>query len=570
MGSIETAKVGQQGGATIKVREQIMWNRLISVVEEQAITLVRTAFCTSVREAGDLSAGVFDAQGRMVAQAVTGTPGHVNSMAEAVGHFCERFPVDTLSPGDVLLTNDPWMGTGHLHDITVVTPVFRSPRGAVADSAPTLIGYFASTAHVVDIGGRGFGPDAREVYEEGICFPPMRLFRAGELNRDLIDILRANVREQDQVVGDFFSLAACNDTGRRRLMGMMDEFGLDDIEGLAAFIFENSERATRERIAALPRGSHTYTMTVDGYDQPVDLVVTVGADGDTMRADYTGTSGPSAFGINVPLTYTKAYTCYALKCAIAPAIPNNWASLRPFEISAPAGCILNAPRPHAVAVRHVLGHLLPDVTLGALQALVPDLVPAEGASALWNLQMKFEGVHPETRNMRHEMLVFNSGGTGARPSSDGLSATAFPSGVQTMSVEVTESIGPIVVWRKELRPDSGGAGRWRGGLGQRIEIGAKDGFVFSLNAMFDRVVYPARGQQGGAAGAAGTVSLDDGTTLRPKGTQRIPEGRRLVLELPGGGGYGDAATRPAASVQRDIAHGYLSRDKAAQDYPHVF
>jgi len=593
MDSIEPGQLGQQNPqaqSTIRVREQIMWNRLISVVEEQAITLIRTAFSTSVREAGDLSAGVFDAQGRMVAQAVTGTPGHVNSMAESVGHFYERFPVETLSPGDVLLTNDPWMGTGHLHDITVVTPVFRSPRGAkigaatdatsngtkaasigaATDNTPVLIGYFAATAHVVDIGGRGFGPDAREVYEEGICFPPMRLFRAGVLNLDLIDILRANVREQDQVVGDFHSLAACNDIGRKRLMSMMDEFGLDNIESLAAYIFENSERATRERIAALPRGAHTYTMTVDGYDKPVDLVVTVHADGDTMRADYTGTSGPSAFGINVPLTYTKAYTCYALKCAIAPAIPNNWASLRPFEISAPVGCILNAPRPHAVAVRHVLGHLLPDVTLGALQALVPDLVPAEGASALWNLQMRFEGVRPETRHLRHEMLVFNSGGTGARPASDGLSATAFPSGVQTMSVEVTESIGPIVIWRKELRPDSGGAGRWRGGLGQRIEIGASDGFVFSLNAMFDRVVYPARGTQGGASGAPGKVGLDDGTVLRAKGTQAIPEGRRLVLELPGGGGYGNAAARPAALVQRDIDHGYLSRDKAAQDYPHLF
>lgn len=548
--------------ATIHVREQIMWNRLISVVEEQAVTLIRTAFCTSVREAGDLSAGVFDAQGRMIAQAVTGTPGHVNSMAESVGHFLARFGPDQLAPGDVLVTNDPWLGTGHLHDITTVTPVFRG------EGHP--IGFFAATAHVVDIGGRGFGPDAGEVYEEGLCIPPMKLFRRGELNADLIAILQSNVREQDQVIGDFHSLAACNETGRKRLTAMMDEFGLDDLAELANFIFEHSERATRERIAALPRGQHRYAMTVDGYERPVELAVTLEARDDAMLADFAGTSGPSAYGINVPLTYTKAYACYALKCTIAPDIPNNWASLRPFEIIAPQDCILNAPRPLPVSVRHVIGHLIPDVVLGALQDLCPGIVPAEGASALWNLQMKFQGARDDNRETRSELLVFNSGGTGARPASDGLSATAFPSGVHTMSVEVTESIGPIVIWRKELRPDSGGAGKWRGGLGQNIEIGAREGFQFSLNAMFDRVAFPARGHRGGSNGAAGKVQLDDGTALRAKGRQAIPEGRRLVLELPGGGGYGHAEERPAEQVERDVAYGYLSPDQAEHDYPGVF
>ncbi|OZI49078.1 hydantoinase B/oxoprolinase family protein [Bordetella genomosp. 5] len=550
---------------TIRVREQIMWNRLIAVVEEQAVTLIRTAFCTSVREAGDLSAGVFDAQGRMIAQAVTGTPGHVNSMAESVGHFVRKFG-DRLEPGDVLVTNDPWMGTGHLHDITMVTPVFRATGGG----APRLIAYFASTAHVVDIGGRGFGPDAGEVYEEGICIPLMKFYKAGVLNEDLIDILRTNVREQDQVIGDFHSLVACNDTGRRRLEAMMDEFGLADLQELAGFIFDHSERATRERIAALDAERESYEMRVDGYEQPIDLRVSVQAREGTLYADFTGTSGPSRYGINVPLTYTKAYACYALKCAIAPDIPNNWASLLPFEISAPEGCILNAPRPAPVAVRHVLGHLIPDVVLGALQRFRPDLIPAEGASALWNLQMRFQGARDDNRQSRHEMLIFNTGGTGARPASDGLSATAFPSGVHTMSAEVTESIGPIVVWRKELRPDSGGAGRWRGGLGQRIEIGAHEGYEFSLNAMFDRVAFPARGHRGGGSGAAGKVGMDDGTVMKAKGTQHIGAGRRLVLDLPGGGGYGAPGERPAELVRRDVDYGYLSEDQARRDYPHAF
>lgn len=548
--------------SSIQVHDQIMWNRLISVVEEQAITLVRTAFCTSVREAGDLSAGIFDAEGRMMAQAVTGTPGHVNSMAESVGHFVAKFG-DSLAPGDVLVTNDPWMGTGHLHDITVVTPVFRPD----STGFERRIGFFASTAHVVDIGGRGFGPDAATVYEEGICLPLMKFYKAGELNEDLIDLLRSNVREQDQVIGDFHSLVACNETGQRRLHDMCDEFGLENLEALAAFIFEHSERATRQRIEALPAGVHTYAMTVDGYESPVDLHVAVHAEDGTLYADYAGTSGVSAYGINVPLTYTKAYSCYALKCAIAPEIPNNWASLLPFVVTAPEGSILNAPRPCAVAVRHVIGHLLPDVVLGALQAYRPDTIPAEGASALWNLQMRFHGTRADNALESHEMLLFNAGGMGARPALDGLSATAFPSGVQTMSVEVTESIGPVIVWRKELRPDSGGAGTWRGGLGQRIEIGAREGYAFSLSAMFDRVQNPARGHGGGLSGAGGTVGMNDGTAMRAKGRQAIPEDKRLVLNLPGGGGFGNPEGRDPALVKRDLEDGYITLEQARKDYP---
>jgi N-methylhydantoinase B len=551
--------------AAIEINQQVMWNRLISVVEEQAVTLIRTAFCTSVREAGDLSAGVFDSQGRMIAQAVTGTPGHVNSMADSVGHFVAKFGNGDLEPGDVLVTNDPWLATGHLHDITAVTPVFRDAAGR-----PRLIGYFAATAHVVDIGGRGFGPDAVEVYEEGICIPLMKLYKKGQLNADLIEILRSNVREQDQVVGDFFSLAACNDTGRKRLDAMLDEFGIDELDSLANFIFAHSERATRERIAALAQGEHTYRMTVDGYEAPIQLAVAVKTRDGDLLADFTGTSGPSRFGINVPITYTRAYACYALKCAIAPDIPNNWASLKPFQVTAPEDCILNAQRPAPVAVRHVLGHLIPDVVLGALQPLCPGIIPAEGASALWNLQMRFSGITDATRDRRTEMLLFNTGGTGARPALDGLNATAFPSGVHTMSVEVTESTGPIVVWRKELRQDSGGAGQWRGGLGQTIEIGAHEGFQFSVNAMFDRVAYPARGHNGAGNGAAGKVGLDDGTQLRAKGTQSIPPMRRLMLELPGGGGNGAPAERSTAMVQDDVADGYLSPEQAMLEYPHAF
>ena len=536
---------------------QIMWNRLIAVVEEQATTLIRTAFSTSVREAGDLSAGLFDAHGRMIAQAVTGTPGHVNAMAESVSHFMREIGPDDIFEDDVYITNDPWMGTGHLHDITVVSPSFRAGQ---------LIGFFACTAHVVDIGGRGFGPDASEVYEEGLLIPIMKFATRGEVSKDLIGMVRANVREPVQVVGDMYSLAACNVAGDRRLHTMMTEFAIADLAGLSDFIIDTSRAATHAAIASVPDGSYANQMTVDGYDAPVLMAVTLDVAGDRIKADFAGTSGMSPFGVNVPEVYTRAYACYGLKCAIAPEVPNNTGSLEPFEITAPDGCILAARRPAPVSVRHVLGHLIPDVVFGALHQAMPATVPAEGSSALWNVQISGRPCDPDSGLPSAEVLTFNSGGTGARPNFDGLSATAFPSGVSTMSVEATEHVGPVTIWRKELRAGSGGAGTTRGGFGQIIEIEPRAGYDFYFNAMFDRVDHPARGREGGGAGEAGRVALADGTKLRSKGRQLIKFGQRLRLSLPGGGGYGDPANRAPALVAADLAAGLISPQDAKADY----
>ena len=541
---------------------QIMWNRLIAVVEEQATTLIRTAFSTSVREAGDLSAGLFDRHGRMIAQAVTGTPGHVNAMAESVTHFAREIGAQNIFDGDVFITNDPWMGTGHLHDFTVVSPVFRKGLH---------IGYFACTAHVVDVGGRGFGPDGNEVFEEGLLIPIMKFAERGEVSADLVRIVRANVREPDQVVGDIYSLAACNEAGDRRLQSMMDEFSINDLDGLSDFVIETSRKATRKAISAVPDGSFSHTMQVDGYDDPVLMAVRLDIKGDRLRADFDGTSGMSRFGVNVPEVYTRAYACYGLKCAIAPMVPNNTGSLDPFEITAPEGCILAARRPAPVSVRHVLGHLVPDVVLGALHQALPGKVPAEGASALWNIQISARASDPDSDLPSHEILMFNSGGTGARPGVDGLSATAFPSGVSTMSVEATEHVGPITVWRKDLREGSGGAGTRRGGLGQTIEIEPRAGYDIYFNAMFDRVENPARGRQGGGNGAAGKVELATGQKpstkkLRSKGRQLVKNGQRLKLSLPGGGGYGSPEKRKPEDIAEDLRAGFISLHQAKTDY----
>ncbi|MFO1088127.1 MAG: hydantoinase B/oxoprolinase family protein [Hyphomicrobiales bacterium] len=539
-----------------KVAAQVMWNRLISVVEEQAQALVRTAFSTSVREAGDLSAGVYNDKGEMLAQAVTGTPGHVNAMADAVAHFIRRIGRQNMFEGDVYITNDPWEGTGHLHDITVVTPSFHNGR---------LIGFFACTAHIVDIGGRGFGADANSVYEEGLYIPIMKLAERGVVDRTLIAIVRGNVREPDQLVGDIYALATCNEVGHRRLIDMMVEFGLEDLSGISRFILENSRKATLDRINALKPGTAEGHMRIDGYDRPIDLKVKISIEKDRILCDWDGTSGPDKKGINVPLVYTKAYTCYALKCAIAPEIPNNAASLAPFEIVAPQNTIVNALHPAPVALRHVIGHMVPDTVYDALDKLLPNLVPAEGAGCLCNFQVS---LRPRTDapapagTVRAEVLTFNSGGSGARPTLDGMNATAFPSGVMTMPVEATEQVGPVIIWRKELRPDSGGAGKQRGGLGQYMEVGAREGHEFDIQAMFDRVRHPARGRRGGLAGAPTTIAQDDGTAMKGKGKQFVPHGRKVMMAFPGGAGYGAPAERDPARVRRDLALGYITPDYA--------
>lgn len=548
-----------------QIQSQIMWNRLISVVEEQAQTLLRTAFSTTVREAGDLSAGVFDTKGRMLAQAITGTPGHVNSMAIGVKHFLHKYPINTMCEGDVFITNDPWLTCGHLHDLTVVTPVFQngSPVGA-----------FASTAHVVDIGGRGFGPDGRAVFEEGLYIPIMPLVRGGSINQDLLELIRWNVREPLQVEGDILSLIACNQEGARRLLAMMEEFKLSNLDTLSKIILNRSREATLENIRNIPYGTYHNSLTMDGYDEPITLNATMTIEHEGIHVDFSGSSPVSQYGINVVLNYTIAYTTFGVKCAVAKDVPNNAGSLSAITVSAPEGSILNAPRPCPVATRHVIGHMLPDTVFGCLHKAIPGEIPAEGASSLWIIQLRggedkineVTGNNSDNKTRPFEIALFNSGGAGARPQKDGLSATAFPSGVRTMPVEATETIAPIIVWQKELAEDTGGPGLHRGGLGQQIEIGGVDGASFSVLAAFERINNPAQGRNGGGSGGNGRVFLASGNHIKPKGRQNIPSKDRLQLTLPGGAGFGDPFLRDPSRVHSDVKNGLVSVESAKENY----
>jgi len=543
-----------------KIQTQIQWNRLLSVVEEQAQVLVRTAFSTSAREAGDISAGVFDTEGRMLAQAVTGTPGHVNAMAASVGFFLERFPAASMAEGEVFITNDPWMGTGHLNDFTVVTPTFL-------DGKP--VGLFACTTHVVDVGGRGFGPDGRQVFEEGIRIPIMRLATGDGVDEGLLGVIRANVRNPVEVEGDLYSLIACNDVGGKRLVDMMREFGLDTLDDLGRHIIETSRQGMLDEFAKLPKGTWRNSMTIDGFEAPIDLVAALTVSEDGISVDFDGTSGTSRYGINVPLTYTQAYASFGVRCVIGGAVPNNAGSLGAVKITAPKGSILNAPDPAAVAARHVIGQMLPDVVLGCLNQIIPDQVPAEGTSCLYNpVLLAGQGITDEDYGdgQPFAMNTFHAGGTGARPGKDGLDATAFPSGVRNTPVEVNETIAPLIIWRKEYRPDSGGPGAHRGGLGQIMTIAHAEGRPFAMNCMFDRVTYPPRGRNGGGDGWSGHIVLDSGGVFNAKGRQTIPSGDRVTVNMPGGGGLGDPKDRDPEAVARDVREGYISREAAREVY----
>jgi N-methylhydantoinase B len=530
------------------IQNQVMWNRLLSVVEEQGQTLVRTAFSPIVRECGDISAGVFDLEGRMMAQAVTGTPGHVNSMAESVKHFINHFPLNTMNEGDIFITNDPWMGTGHLNDFVLTTPCFKDNK---------IVGLFSCTSHLTDIGGLGVGPDATDIHMEGLYIPMLKLADRGVMNETLLKLVSQNTRQPVETEGDVYSLAACNDIGCKRLVEMMNEFEIDDLKNLSDFIYYKSLSAVENEIKKIPNGVYKNSMMIDGFEKDIKLEAKLTVFDKSISVEYTGTSDKSKFGINVPLSYTKAYTCFGLSCLVSAEIPNNAGSLKPFEIDAPLGSILNAPYPAAVCARHIIGQMLPDVVFGCLEKAIPDKVPAEGASCLWNITFRGKTDRGTNNNSLFAVTAVVNGGTGARPNKDGLSATAYPSGVRGTPVEINEAVAPLLFLKKEYNPGSGGKGKYNGGLGQLIEIKSAIDEDMDLLASFDRIKFPARGRLNGSNGKPGQVSIKGKGKLNGKGTQVIKAGDILQIHTPGGAGYGDYSERDQVLLEKDLENEFL-------------
>jgi N-methylhydantoinase B len=537
------------------LRLEVLWNRLLAVVDEQQVTLMRTAFSTVVRESQDLACGVFDSRGNMVAQSLTGTPGHINAMATGVRHFLKAVPPASLVPGDVLITNHPWLTAGQINDMTVLTPVFHRDR---------VIGYFASCCHSPDIGGRVYGASATEVYEEGLRIPIMHLFRAGQPNADLVALIRANVRVPDETIGDLYAQAACNDVGARDLVRFLAEFGLDEMDTLADAIIERSEKAMRDAIAALPDGAYTNENWADGFDrEPVHIVVTVTIAGDQVTIDFTGSSDQMANGLNVVLNYTHAYASFAMKAAVNPEVPHNEGAFRPVRVTAPEGSIFNCREPAAVAARHLLGHMIPATVFGALVQAMPGKLMAGGADASW--LTVWRGTWPASDRL-FTFTLFQSGGAGARAGKDGLQTNGFPSGVAGVPAEIFESRTPLVMHRKQLVTDSGGAGRFRGGMTQAAEVSYRGHGHWGVSTLIERTRFPGAGLAGGRPGSLGSFHLDSGEQPPAKRLVPLPLGARVNLVLPGGGGYGDPRLRSPEAVLRDVVDGYVSIEAAAREY----
>jgi N-methylhydantoinase B len=532
---------------------EILWNRLLALAEEQAQVLMRTAFSTIVREAGDLSAAIFDRRGRMIAQARTGTPGHVNTMARGMRHFLTEFPLETIEPGDALLSNDPYKLAGQLNDMCLVTPAFH--RGK-------LVGFFASCCHMVDIGGVGLTADARNVFEEGLQVPFCKFLVRGQKNRDVFRFIETNVRTPREVIGDLFAQVAAGEVGSRRLAQLLEEFALDDVEDLSDEIVQRSHAAVRDAVRAFPEGQFSFGCENDGFEKPLHVQVMIAKEGDQLVVDFAGTDPSVDRGINVPLAYTTAYSSYAVKCVVAPDVPNNEGSFLPIVVRAPSGSLLNPVHPAPTAARHIVGQFLPTVVFGALEQALPEKVPADSAAGLWVTQVS--GTRQDDQPFA--FAFFSCGGMGARQTKDGLAATSFPSGIQNVATEVIEASSPIIMRQRELRADSGGAGRYRGGLGQSIRFEVRSKGPWVLSGMYDRIRFAPRGTQGGADGASGTVMSAEGKALPSKGRVALAPATQVVLELPGGGGVGSPRDRAREALERDLAEGYVTPDSAREYY----
>jgi N-methylhydantoinase B len=528
-------------------------NRLGSILEEQQATLVRTAFSTIVRESEDLACGVFDTSGQMVAQSRSGTPGHINAMATGVLHFARAFSDGSLKPGDVLLTNDPWLTAGQVNDITVVTPVFR---GSVA------VGFFASTCHAPDIGGRLLSGEASEVFEEGLRLPIMHLAREGVLDETLLAIIRENVRTPDETVGDLHAQAAANEVGARGLVALLDELELRTIDPLGAEICGRSERAMREAIAQLPDGRYEHELYSDGFTEPVRLELAAEVRGDAIVLDFDGSAPQSEAGINLVLNYTRAYASFAMKAAVAPEVPHNAGSFRPVEVKAPEGSILNCRAPAPVASRHLIGHLLPGLIFGALEPALEGRLLASGADSIWITVWR--GSRAQTQSS-FNITMFQSGGMGARKGKDGLNATGFPAAVAAVPTEVIETTTDLVQVERALLTDTGGAGRWRGGLGQRSRVRSTSALPWSVSVLAERTEHAAPGLDGGGPGARGSISVD-GRPAPGKRLTRLAPDATVQLDLPGAGGVGNPRERAPEDVIADVADGYISIEAAAELY----
>ena len=535
---------------------EILWSRFIAVADEAATTLVRTSFSPTVRESNDYACVLFDAAGHAIAENTIGIPSFNMTLSRTLAHFLQMRPLKSWRPGDVGITNDPWLATGHLPDVTVVAPIFIGER---------LVAWSGSVAHMVDIGGIPWSADGRQVFEEGLRIPPMMLFREGKPNEDLLQLIRANNRLPDQVIGDLMAMVSAGRIGEARLVELMSEVGVEDLTEISAEIRSRAERSMRAAIKAIPDGTYRSALDMDGApDEPIHLEVTVTVAGDEMTVDYAGTSPQVLGALNTVMNYTEAYSCYPLKCLLDPTTPRNDGSYKPIRVTAPEGSILNPRFPAAVNARQLVGHVLSGMLFDALSTAIPQRIIGESGSAP-TLRCVVSGI--AASGLPFSSILFLNGGMGARPDIDGLATTCFPSTVMAGAMEAVEAVSPLRIWRKEFAVDSGGAGCFRGGLGQELEVEVLSATSAIVSLFVERTRNPARGVVGGKQGGGSRVEINgkcDGFPL--KGRSRIAAGDRIFVRYSGGGGYGDPRERDRDAVRADVEAGIVSAQAARDVY----
>jgi N-methylhydantoinase B len=528
---------------------EVLWTRIISVVDEAAKAIVRTSFSTLSNEANDFACILTDARGNALAQNSGSIPSFIGTLPATVRHFLREMGAERMQPGDVLITNDAWMGTGHMSDVSVLKPIFHRDR---------LVAFSATTSHMPDIGGRIRAIEAREVFEEGLHIPLARLVHAGRVDDTLVTLIRANVRTPDQTMGDIWAQVSANELMERRVKALMDDYALASLAELGDELFARSERAMREAIRTVPSGTYRYGFKTDGTGAPFEFRLALTVAGDEIVADFAGTSPQQPRAINCVLAYTYAMTAYAVRCALLPGLPNNEGMYRPVKVQAPEGSLLNPRFPAAVVSRATTGHYVPALVLGALHQVIPERVMAGVGSPLWAVSQS--GTRDDGKP--YTTVLFFNGGMGATPVKDGENVLSWPSNISSTPVEVAERNSPLFFHYKRMRPASGGRGRFRGGLGQDILIESQSPRPIVVSFMAERTAFPAPGLAGGGPGGRGDVRIN-GRRVNNRIQHILERGDRVLVSTPGGGGYGPAGKRDRALAARDRALGYVGRAKAA-------
>ena len=533
---------------------EIMWSRLISVVDEAAATLVRTSFSTIVKESNDYACMLMTANGDGLVNNTASIPSFIATVPRTMKHFLREYPQDQWQEGDVIMTNDPWLASGHLPDITMAMPIFFKGK---------LVAFAGTIAHSPDIGGTIWSADAREIFEEGIRILPVKLYEAGKINETLVRILRGNVRVPDMVMGDLEAQIMSQTTCKNRLLEFLEEAGLDDLNDLSRVIQDKAEQIMRQAIRNVPDGVYEKTVEMDGFDAPIRIQCKITVKGSELEVDYEGTSPQIGRSLNCVMAYTDSYTTYPIKCALDPLTPKNEGSYRPITVKAPEGSILNPRYPAPCNARQLIGHFLSTAVFGALAPAMPDRVIADSGSQP-TLRVLFTGLGLDRE--KFSSVLFANGGMGARPNKDGLSCIPYPTNSSCGSIEIQESIMPLLFWKKEMIPDSGGPGKFRGGLGQQIVVEMIGPEPIRISLLTDRKDHPAQGFMGGLAGAPNRIVRNEGEFVHPKSTNYMKPGDKLHINYAGGGGFFPPRERDRAAVEEDLREGLISAEAARKDY----